>query len=295
METQQLVPQVQKKPFMARVKQNYALNKPKYLQSAGYVGIGLTAAAGAFAGYKIPKAVEKAKKEIKEEDSKCKRFWKYFKHVAPVTAPVLACSIGTGMAFHGAYKEQARRLAVVGAAYAGAMAELQTLKKKVKEVGGEKIAKKVKQAVQDEEVGKVEDPVSKSKLEEQRNANPNSQGYMGTDIPYYDPWLQKIIWTNRDKLVDIQSKMLAKLECEDVVDMSTFYEELGYGTNLKPMPKYAYDYGWSANTLCDRDYLRSQMPCAFFDVNGGTSVTKDGIPCMYIEFFDLKLLTIGCP
>lgn len=279
-----------KKSFARKIKQDYKLNKPKYLQGAGYAGIGLTAASGAFFGLKLPKAIDKAKKEIKEEDGKCKRFLKYCKHVAPIAAPMIACSVGTGLAFRGAYKEQARRLAVVGAAYAGAVAELQTLKKKVEEVGGKKVAEKVKQAVKEEEVSKVENPEVKQKVEEQRVANPNSAGYSGAEVSYYDPMLQKVFMTTRDKLVDIQSKMLSKLECEDEVDMSIFYEELGYGTALKPMPKFAYDYGWRADTLSTRDYLRSQMPCAFFDVNGSTAITRDGIPCMYIEFFDLKLL-----
>lgn len=275
---------------LQRFKKHYSVNKPKYLQGAGYFGLGVTLISGIYLGYKLPKAIDKAKAEINEDDKRYKKILKYLKHIAPVAAPAVAATTGTIMAFHGASKEQNRRLAVVGAAYTATLTELKAMKKKVEEVGGKKVAEKVKQAMHDEEVSKVEDPVSKEKLDRERNIDPDSHSFKGQNTPYYDPMLQKIHWTTRDNLVDIQSKMLSKLECEDEVDMSTFYEGLGYGSALKPMPKFAYDYGWKADTLTSRDWLRSQMPCAFFDVNGGTSVTRDGIPCMYIEFFDLGLL-----
>lgn len=282
------VTNVTKKPLGTRIKQNYKLNKPKYLQRAGYVGIGLTVTSSVYAGYKMPKAIAKAKKEIKPEDSKWKRFWKYFKCTAPVAAPVLITAAGTIVAFKEADKEKNRRFALVAAAYTSSLAEINTLKQKVEEVAGPKVAEKVKKACRDEEVGKVEDPESKQKLEEQRSANPESQSFKGMTMPYYDPMLQKIIWTTRDKLVDIQCKMLAYLESHDEVDMSIMYDELGIN---KPLPEFAYDYGWRGYSVQEREYLRSQMPNAFFDVNGTTSETKDGIPCMYIEYFNKKLLT----
>lgn len=281
------VTNVTKKPLKVRIKQNYNLNKPKYLQGAGYVGIGLTAASSVYAGYKMPKAIAKAKKEIKKEDSKLKRFWKYFKHTAPVCAPALITAAGTVIAFKEADKEKNRRFAVVAAAYSSTLAELNTLKSKVEEVGGKKVAEKVKKAMVDEEVGKVEDPESKEKLEAQRNADPQAQTFNGVKTAYYDPMLKKVIWTTRDKLVDIQCKMLAYLEANDEVDMSIFYDELGIN---KPLPEFCYDYGWRAYTVQEREFLRAHMPNAFFDVNGTTSETHDGVPCMYIEYFNKKLL-----
>lgn len=281
------VTNVTKKPLKVRIKQNYNLNKPKYLQRAGYVGIGLTVTSSVYAGYKMPKAIAKAKKEIKPEDSKWKRFWKYFKHTAPVAAPVLITAAGTVVAFKEADKEKNRRFALVAAAYTSSLAEINTLKQKVEEVAGPKVAEKVKKACRDEEVGKVEDPESKQKLDEQRSADPKSQSFNGMLTPYYEPMLKKVVWTTRDKLVDIQSKMLAQLEANDEVDMSILYDELGIN---RPLPEFCYDYGWRAFTVQEREYLRSQMPNAFFDVNGTTSETHDGVPCMYIEYFNKKLL-----
>jgi hypothetical protein len=78
----------------------------------------------------------KAKKEIKPEDSKWKRFWKYFKHTAPVAAPVLITAAGTVVAFKEADKEKNRRFALVAAAYTSSLAEINTLKQKVEEVAG---------------------------------------------------------------------------------------------------------------------------------------------------------------
>ena len=284
--------QTQQLTAMQRLKKNYTVNKPKYLQGAGYFGLGVTLFSGIYLGYKLPKAIDKPKAEINEDDKKYKKILKYLKHIAPVAAPAVVATTGTVVAFRGAYKEQTRRLAVVGAAYAGAVAELQTLKKKVEEVGGKKVAEKVKKAVQEEEVSKVEDPEAKKKYEEQQKISPDSQAYNGHDIPYYDPMLQHINPTKRECLVDAQYKMLAMLESEDEVDMTILYEALGYGIGNKdkPMPQFAYDYGWRADTVSERDYLRAQMPNAFFDIDGNTALTKDGIPCMYLEYYNLKPL-----
>ena len=278
---------------LQRLKRNYELNKPKYLQGAGYVGIALTAAAGAYMGYKLPKAIAKAKAEIDEEDGKFKRFWKYFKHIAPVCAPTVICAVGTGMSFHGAYKEQGRRLAVVGAAYASAVAEIDTLKRKVEEVGGKKMAEKVKQAVKDEEVSKVESKEDKDKLDEQRHTSPDSVAYSGAKLPYYDPMLQKIHWATPETMLKIQAKMAAAIDAdpENTIDMSIFYEELGFGGYLgeDKMPMYAHDYVWKAQSRYDLDRCKDNIARAFFETNS-TSVTKDGIPCKYIDFTDGAVL-----
>lgn len=272
---------------LQKLKKNYAANKPKYLQRAGYVGIGLTAASGVYTGIKIPKAIDKAKKEIKETDSKWKRFWKYFKHIAPVTAPTVICCVATGMSFKGAYDEQGRRFAVVSAAYAASMAETKILKEKIEEVGGKKVAEKVKQACRDEEVKDKEFPEDKEILEKQRATSPNSQAYDGSKLPYYDPMLQCIHWATRETMLKIQSRMLAAIRNSDdgTVDMSIFYEELGYDGYNKKMPEFAYDYVWTKTCEYDLECAQQNIDKAFFNVDY-TSVTHDGIPCKYIDFHE---------
>ncbi|MBP5594228.1 MAG: hypothetical protein J6Y02_02510 [Pseudobutyrivibrio sp.] len=274
-----------------KLKQNYQINKPKYLQTAGYVGIGLTAASGVYMGYKLPKAIARAKSEIDEDDGKLKRFWKYFKRIAPVCAPTVICAVGTGLSFHGAYKEQGRRLAAVGAAYASAIAELDVLKAKMEEVGGKKVAEKVKHAVKEEEVKKADLTKDKEKLEEQRNTSPNSVMYDGSKLPYYDPYLQKIIWATPEDMLRIQAKMAASIESsfENQIDMSIFYEELGFGgSNDKKMPMYASDYGWKAQSKYDLDRCKNNIDRAFFTTT--ETVSHEGFPCKYIDFHDGAVL-----
>lgn len=274
-----------------KLKQNYQINKPKYLQTAGYVGIGLTAASGVYMGYKLPKAIARAKSEIDEDDGKFKRFWKYFKRIAPVCAPTVICAVGTGLSFHGAYKEQGRRLAAVGAAYASAIAELDVLKAKMEEVGGKKMADKVKHAVKEEELKKADLSKDKEKLEEQRKMSPNSVMYDGSKLPYYDPYLQKVIWATPETMLKIQAKMAASLEgsYNNQIDMTMFYEELGFGgCNERKMPMYACDYGWKAPTKYDIDRCKDNIDRAFF--NTTETVDHEGLPCKYIDFHDGAVL-----
>lgn len=279
---------------LQKLKHKYEVNKPLYLQRTGYVGIGLTAFSGVYTGLKLPKAIDKAKSEIKPKDGRFKRFWKYFRRIAPVVTPTLICAGATFYSFKQADDEKNHRLAVVSAAYASAVAETDVLKRKIEEVGGKKVAKAVEQAVKDEEVNKIEDPEIKEKLEEQRNTNPSSVNYTGGCLPYYDPMLKKIFWTTPDTFVRVQSKMLSRLRNDNEVDMSILYEELGYGNYCKePLPMFACDYGWQVayNDPNKIDYLESQLPNAFFDTDS-TSVTKDGIPCKFIEYIGLKPLRI---
>lgn len=280
--------QLTQQTALQRFKHHYSVNKPKYLQGAGYFGLGVTLISGIYLGYKLPKAIDKAKAEINEDDKKYKKILKYLKHIAPCAAPAIVATTGTVMAFHGASKEQNRRLAVVGAAYTATLTELKAMKKKVEEVGGKKVAEKVKNAMHAEELSKVEDPEAKAKLEEQRNTPPDAVKRF--ENPYWDASLQTIHWSSKERLVDIEYKMLKKLEADGVVDLTTFYEEMGYGRMNKPIPEWAADYGWTVETVADLDWLKSQMPNAFFDVEGTTAETHDGIPCMYLEFFDKKIL-----
>lgn len=286
---------VTKKSLPQRIKIDFKANPEKYYQNIGYAGLGLTTAVSMYAGYKLPKAIDKARKEIKPDDKKLKKIWKYTKHVGPLLALPIGTSILTGKMFKNAYDSQGHKIAVVGAYAAGLAAELNQYKKTVEEVGGKKVAEKVKHAIHEEELKNVDSPDDKKVLDEQRTANPNSHGFSGSKIPYWDRKLLKIHWSTRDKMVDIKAKMMAKLEVEDEVPLSMFYEELGYGYGgTDPIPDWAFDYGWKVYDYSTRDRMRNNLQNAFFDIDGDTCETHDGIPCMVIEFFDLKPLCLDC-
>ena len=293
METQQLV--IRKQTGLDKLKHNYQVNKPRYLQGATYAGIGLTAVSGVITGLLLPKAIDKAKAEITKEDSTPKKVFKYAKHIAPVVMPTVLSATGTVIASHGVYKELGHRLSIASTAYAGAIAENKLLKAKLEEVGGKKVAEKVKKAVNDEKVKDKEFPEDKQKLEEQRNTSPNSAAYTGGQLPYYDPMLQKIFWTTPDVMMKIQTKMLAQIDADNEVDMTILYEELGFGGygSRNKMPMFAYDYGWKVNNAIDIERLRNHLPDAFFETS--TAITKDNIPCNLIEYIDMHPLRIDMP
>ena len=282
-----VVTQVVKPSTLERLKKNYQVNKPKYLLGATYVGVGLTAASGVYTGLKMPSAIAKAKDEVKKDDKWYKKFWKYFKHIAPIAAPTVLSATGTIMSAKGMYKELGHRLSVVSAAYTAAVAETDLLKKKVEEVGGKKVAEKVKQAVKEEEVKDKEFPEDKAKLEKQRETSPNSQSYDGSKLPYYDPMLQCIHWATKETMLKIQSRMLAAIRSSDdeTVDMSIFYEELGYDGYNKKVPEFAYDYVWTKTCDYDLQCAEQNIDKAFFNCDY-TTVTHDGIPCKYIDFHE---------
>lgn len=283
-----------KKSLPQRIKADFKANPEKYYQRAGYAGLGLTTAVSMYAGSKLPRAIEKAKKDINEDDKKLKKIWKYTKRIAPLVALPVGTSLLTGKMFKSAYDAQGHKITVLGAYAAGLAAELNQYKKTVEEVGGKKVAEKVKHAIHEEEVKNVESPEDKKKLEEQREANPNSHGYSGMKTPYYDKKLQKIHWNTRDGMVNIKAKLMAELEVNDEVPLSSFYEGLGYGSyDMPPVPDWAYDYGWRADGYSDRARIRDDLARAFFDIDGDTCETHDGIPCMVLEFYDLKPLCIA--
>ena len=292
-----------------RLKNSYQLNKPKYLQAASYTGIALTALGGVYFGMSLPKAIKKAKREIREDDiqSKPKKVWKYTKHIAPIAMPMVASGIGTAYAVRGIYKvceDQRKQLAIVSTAYASAMTELKLVKDKVEEVGGKKVAEKVKQACRDEHMKDVDDTEAKKNVEEQRNVNPNSAGYTSMKFCYYDKMLQTVHdKVTPEQMLKIQGRMLAKLQglVAEYGIGTTFAISFVYGVygSDKKMPVFAPEYGWRPTSMFDLECAEQHLDKAFFDASTH-AVTKNGVPCFYIEFEDgmamrMHLLSIKLP
>lgn len=220
-------------------------NKPEVMLGLG-IGLGIGGAVATAVGtVKAVKAVEKRKKEvIKEEKLDIEPdeirlsnkevltlTWKYY--ILPV-----ACEIGSICLVIGCYKEQAKRISVLAAAYSATDASYRELKDKIKEKFGEKKEQLLQQEIDE-----------KKEEERKKTDRPEEIIFSGEgNTLIRDGFTGQRIVHDLFKIMKIQDRLNNQLlqGYEDFINCNELLGEIGF----EPCDKGDY-FGFDASHLID--------------------------------------------
>lgn len=185
--------------------------------------------------------VEKALKEAEERKGEKLDLKETAKEVWKPIAPVVASAVATGACVIASHTIEENRKAALMAAYTMAQGELDTYKKKFKEVCGEEAAEEVTKEVDKERVVSY---------------TPDQVFFTNTDgCICFDPMSGRYFRSNKNTIVSAVNRVNQNIIDSWSAVLNDFYEELGL-----PACGLGDDLGWNTNNLLRVDFDTALTP-----------------------------------
>lgn len=211
---------------------------PTILTGFGIAGTFVTGGLAFRAGLRAHDILENHKKDMElvdPDDKNAKRevMGETVKDIIPVAAPPIIFGALTITCIFMSNKINAKRIAVLGTAYAMSEKKLKEYQDKVQEMLGEQKAQDIRESI------------SKDHVEEQGHIDPNKVTYTGYgEFPTIDRFSKRVFGSTAAKVDRIISELSGRVMIDDWISLNEFYSDLG----LEEIP-YGDDFGWISADL----------------------------------------------